>query len=148
MAIGTTTGGERLKFAGTFQSVESMTQSTSTVPQALSLNTDVSILGAGTATGTSARNIYTLGTGVEGQEKTIYMTATGEASVVFTQPAGRLHNYFEFSTTTVGPATVLSAASATGQYVLQAADDFVLVKWLNDAWQVMAFSGATLGTTT
>src|SRR3990170_739373 len=99
MAIGTITGGERLKFAGTFQSVESMTQSTSTVPQALSLNTDVSILGAGTATGSSARNIYSLGTGVEGQEKYIYMTATGEASVGMTLTSGRLWEYTEATAT-------------------------------------------------
>ena len=148
MAIGTITGGERLKFAGTFQSVESLTQSTSTTPQALSVTTDVSVLGMGTATGAAVRNLYTLAAGVEGQEKTIYANATGEASVIFTQIAGRLPAHI--SGLLAPSATAVDAlwASATGQYVLQAADEFLLLKFMNDAWQIMLGRGATLATTT
>ncbi len=150
MAIGTITGGERLKFAGTFQSVESLTQSTATAPQALSITTDVSVLGMGTATGAAVRNLYTLAAGVEGQEKIVYANATGEASVIFTQKTGRLPLSLSMI---VGAATATGAvdslfASATGQYVFQAADEFLQLKFLNDAWQVMNARGATLATTT
>jgi hypothetical protein len=148
MAITATTAGDRLRFRGTFQSIETMTQSTATTPQALSVTTDVSLLGGGTATGAAVRNLYTLGSGVEGQEKVIYMTATGEASVIFTQPSGRLP--VQVSSTIVPSATAVDAiwASATGQYVLQAADEYVRAVWMNSAWHVIESRGATLATTT
>ena len=148
MAIGTITGGERLKFAGTFQSVESLTQSTSTTPQALSVTTDVSILGMGTATGAAVRNLYTLAAGVEGQQKIIYANATGEASVIFTQISGRLP--IAVSALAIPSATTVDAlwASATGQYVFQAADEYLRLVFMNDAWQPYAGRGATLATTT
>lgn len=148
MAINTLTGGDRMLFRGTYQSVESMTQSTATTPQALSTRTEVSILGGGTATGAAVRNLYTLGSGVEGQEKIIYMIATGEASVVFTQPSGR--QPIQVSATLIPAATAVDAvwASATGQYVLQAADEFIRCIWMNSAWHVTEARGATLATTT
>lgn len=147
MAVTTITGGVQVQ-EGTIRSTETMTQSTATTPQSLSLFTDVSVLGAGTATGTAARNLYTLGSGNhEGQEKWIYMTATGEASVIFTQPSGRIWGSIAFG---LASATDVdqSWASATGQYVMQAADDCLGVKWLNDAWTVFYSRGATLATTT
>lgn len=148
MAIGTITGGERLKFAGTYQSSESLTQSTATTPQALSITTDVSVLGMGTATGAAVRNMYTLAAGVEGQEKWVYCNATGEASVIFTQISGRLDygvSAVVNQTATTGDGTW---ASATGQYVFQAANEFIGMKYMNDAWHVMMARGVTQATTT
>lgn len=148
MAIGTITGGERLKFAGTFQSSESLTQSTATTPQSLSVTTDISVLGMGTATGAAVLNLYTLGAGVEGQEKWIYSNATGEASVVFRQISGRL----DFGVSAVYNSTATTAdgtwASATGQVVFQAANEYIGMKYLNDAWHVLVARGVTQATTT
>lgn len=148
MAIGTITGGERLRQVGTFQSVESLTQSTSTTPQALSITTDVSVLGMGTATGSSARNLYTLAAGVEGQHKMIYCNATGEAGVIFTQKTGRLNAII--SGMVIPSATTVDGmwASATGQYVFNAANDWLELKYMNDAWWPLRGVGATLSTTT
>lgn len=148
MAIGTITGGERLKFVGTFQSVESLTQSTATTPQALSVTTDVSVLGMGTATGAAVRNLYTLAAGVEGQEKLIYANATGEASVIFTQISGRLDPGVGAVVNATATTVDANWASATGQYVFQAANEFILTRFMNDAWHVLNIRGATQATTT
>ena len=148
MAIGTITGGERLKFAGTYQSSESLTQSTATIPQALSITTDVSVLGMGTATGAAVRNMYTLAAGVEGQEKWVYANATGEASVIFTQISGRLDPGVGAVVNATATAVDANWASATGQYVFQAANEFIGMKFMNDAWHVMMARGVTQATTT
>ena len=148
MTIGTITGGERLKFAGTYQSSESLTQSTATTPQALSITTDVSVLGMGTATGAAVRNMYTLAAGVEGQEKWVYCNATGEASVIFTQISGRLDAGVGAVVNQTATAVDANWASATGQYVFQAANEFIGMKYMNDAWHVMMARGVTQATTT
>lgn len=115
---------------GMIRSMEWMTNApTSTEPQALSTTLDVSNLGAGTstATGGGILNLYTLGAGQEGQTKWIGLgsttAATGHASVVFT-------------------------GTATGQHVLQAAADYLELKFVNDTWMVQNFLGATLSTGT
>jgi hypothetical protein len=148
MAITSIPSGDRIAFVGTYQSLETLTQSTATTPQALSVSAEVSVLGAGTATGAAVRNLYTLGSGDEGQHKLIYMAATGEASVIFTQPSGRLP--ISVSSTIIPSATAVDAiwASATGQYVLQAANEYIFCRWMNDAWHVLESRGATLATTT
>lgn len=168
MTISSTTapaGGDRLRFAGTFQSIEYLTQSTATTPQALSLTTDLSVLGAGTASGNIRNNLYTLGTSttvststalasttvgaVEGQEKYIFFTATGFASLIFTQATnGRIPFSEIFRGTTTASDSDTSLASATGQYVFQESGDFMHLKFINDAWRILGVSGATIATTT
>jgi len=112
---------------GMIASIEFMSQSTSTTPQALSVLTDCSCLGAGTATGSAARNLYTLAAGEEGQIKWIGFgsgtAATGEASVVFT-------------------------GTATGQSVIASATDFLKLEFTNDVWYIRESGGATIATTT
>ena len=166
MAVSTITGGDRVRFAGVFQSVESLTQGTATTTtsiQALSLNTDVSILGAGTAS-TFFRNVYTLptatnyGTGTattfqlapaEGQEKWVMMTATGSSALIFTQATnGRIPFSEIFRGTTTASDSDTSLASATGLYIFGENGDFMHLKYINDAWRILGVSGATIATTT
>ena len=80
MAV-TISAGNPVRFAGGYQQVETLTQSTATALLTVSVSIPVSVLGGGTATGAAVRNIYSLAAGVEGQEKVIVMNATGEASV-------------------------------------------------------------------
>lgn len=125
MAVTLSTVAERRhEGGGTFGSLESLTQSTATAAQSVSLVHDVTTLGAGTATGFGV-NTYELATGaVEGREKLVQMGATGEAKL------------------SVGGGT------ATGQLVFQADGDMVLMRYLNNTWLVDKTVGATLATAT
>lgn len=146
MAV-TFTGGER-QIGTSWQSMEELTQSTATAFQALDLRTDVSVLGMGTATGFGL-NIYSLATtGVEGQEKLIISSATGEAKVHIPTSSGRMSVIA--SSLAIPSATAVDAvwASATGLWVLQSDGDFLLVKFLNGSWQFLGGAGATLATST
>jgi len=109
-------------------SAETLNPSTSTVPQALALTADITLIS--TATGGTAtasgfeRNVFTLSTAsaVEGQEKGIILTGTGEVKLILT-------------------------GTATGRWTLTEADDLVMVKMLNRKWRVVQ-STATLATAT
>jgi hypothetical protein len=147
MAV-TITGGQ-LNTNTSWQKLETLTQSTATAFRAISVRADATVLGMGTATGTAARNIYSLATtGVEGQEKFIYSAATGEASVLIPMPSGRLN--IQACMLAVPSATTVDAlqASATGMWVFQSDGDFLLLQFMNGAWNVINGSGATLATTT
>ena len=104
--------------------METLAQSTSTVPQPIALTTPLTILGGGTATGFE-NNVFTLSTAsaVEGQEKAILMTASGEAKIAFT-------------------------GTATGRFVLTRADDLLMLKMFNQKWRVASYTLATLATST
>lgn len=121
MAVSVTAGpvAQRAAFA-----METLAQSTSTVPQALALTTPLTILGGGTATGFH-RNVFTLSTAsaVEGQEKAILMTASGEAKIAFT-------------------------GTATGRFVLTLADDLLMLKMFNYKWRVVSAPLTTLASST
>ena len=98
------------------------------MPQALALTADITLIS--TATGGTAtasgfeRNVFTLSTAsaVEGQEKGIILTGTGEVKLILT-------------------------GTATGRWTLTEADDLVMVKMLNRKWRVVQ-STATLATAT
>jgi len=124
MAI-TLTSGQRQRRGGTFQAQDAFTQSTATGLQSLSVTTDISVLGMGTATG-FGRNRYLLATtsAVEGQSKVIAATATGEAYV------------------DVGGGT------ATGGYVFSNVDHNVVLQFLQGKWRQIALMGATFATAT
>lgn len=96
-------------------SQEQMTQSTATAAQALSLFTDVSLLGGGTATGVE-RNVYSLASGIEGQEKFVALIATGEGAVSF------------------------QGATATDLWVLNATDGMVFSRYVKGTWRALAWS--------
>ena len=154
MAV-TLTGGERQLRGGTFQSVETMTQSTATALQALSVSHDVSVLGAGTATGSAARNIYSLAAGIEGAEKLIVMNATGEASVTMAFATTRYPFHIGFALlggtggTSTGPtALVDSAVTATGMLVFTADGDYALLRYFNGKWHPLDLAGVTQATVT
>lgn len=120
-----------LKKNSSYGSVETMTASTATTPQVLSVETDVSILGGSTTTLGILNNLYTLADGVHGQEKLIqHAAATGASSVVFDYGAG------------------LDSLTATGQIVFQSDGDFVLLKFFGDVWHVISTTGATMATGT
>ena len=113
--------GERRK--GWF-AAETLNPSTSTVPQAIALTTELTILSTatgGTATATGfLRNVFTLSTAsaVEGQNKAIIMTGTGEAKIAFT-------------------------GTATGRWVLSLADDNLMLRMLNRKWRVVNRTATT-----
>lgn len=140
---------DRQRKAGTYQFAKTYTQSTSTTPQALDITADIHVLGMGTATGAPVRNLYTLAAGIEGQEVEILSDATGNAGVIFTQVSGR--QPFDVSmVVTGGAATAVDAgwASATGQYVFSASNQYIRAKFMNSAWWVNEARGVTLATST
>jgi hypothetical protein len=145
----TLSSSDRQRKAGTYQFAKSYTQSTATAPQAMDITADIHILGMGTATGAPVRNLYTLAAGIEGQEVDILSDATGNAGVIFTQVSGRLP--LDVSViVTGGAATSVDAAwaSATGQYVFSASNQYVRARFMNSAWFVNECRGVTLATTT
>lgn len=143
---------------GTYQSSESMTQSTATAFQSLNANVDVSFLGMGTATGDNSNNLYSLtvtttasgyeGDAVEGFEKMIMATATGEAAVFIEQLSGRMSA--EGSLLAISTATSVDAmwASATGNWVFSSANDYLIARVWNGAWRVVGGVGPTMATAT
>jgi hypothetical protein len=121
MPVSLVGGALRPRFAG-YVARETFTQSTATVAQAIALGTLVTHVGMGSATGFNL-NTYSLAAGTEGQEKYILATATGEAKISLT-------------------------GTATGQWVLDAADDWLKVVYLTAKWHVLSSAGATLATST
>lgn len=147
-------GGD-IQHGQTWQSYETLTQSTATSNQTISTQTDVTILGMGTATG-FARNRYLLSTSgaVEGQEKLIISQATGEAYVLVNNvgptqgliPINVGHVLLGAGATTVD--ALQAVATATGCLVFQAADDMVLLKFYAGNWRFRDAVGATFATAT
>ena len=142
----------RLNKAASWRSVETLTASTSTTPQAISVETDVTILGGSTVTAGAVRNLYTLAAGEQGQEKLIMnSTSTGHASVIFAKPSGRqlIPALGEFQANGSTASAFGNAwTSGTGQFVLSADGDFLLLRFIGSDWNVVAIAGATLATTT
>jgi len=118
----TLTAGALQYRGGAYQAKEDLTQSTATAKQALSVSTDISTLGGGTATGFNVDN-YSVAAGVEGQTKTVVMLATGEAKVELT-------------------------GTATGKYVLSTADAVLELRYINAKWRATFNDGATIATST
>ena len=148
MAISTPSAGTRREAWGA-GAVEALTQSTATALQTLSVTTYVSSLGAGTATGTMARNVYVLpATAPDGTEKIVILGATGEASLTFTM-ATCLH-YIGRDTAGVASATNVAVAiigAATGGLVLNTTNSWVKLMAMNSSWIIVG-GNATFGTTT
>ena len=140
---------------GTFRSIETLTQSTATAIQTLNNAYAVSVLGMGTATG-FARNRYLLSTSgaVEGMEKTVISSATGEAYLIFNSSAatGNFTFPIQVCLALLGTATTVDAlagiATATGNLVFNADGDFVRARFINGFWRAQELVGATLATTT
>jgi hypothetical protein len=142
---------------GTFQTLESLTQSTATAFQTLSNEVEVSSLGMGTATGDNSNNLYALnatttasgveGDGVEGAYKLIYASATGEAAVFIDGPTqGRLPANIALDA--LPTATAIAQASATGNWVFSTDGDMILCRFVNGKWNYVALTGATQATAT
>lgn len=133
----------------TWQSPETLTQSTATAFQALSLKTDISVLGMGTATGFGL-NRYSLASGaVEGQEKLIVSSASGEAKLFVVGPTqGRLPLNIAMESNATATTVDALLASATGLWVFQSDGDYILCRFMNGVWNYMDSKGATLATAT
>jgi hypothetical protein len=137
----------------TWQNVQVLTQSTATAEQSISTYLPVTTLSGGTATG-FARNRYVLAAGREGNEKTIVMLATGEAYVRFGAATTNLMATFGYhlfntvtATTNLGTVVTALAGAATGALVLNSVNDYVVAKYFNGGWSVMA-GQATIATST
>lgn len=122
MAI-TITADRPRRRGGTFQSTESLTQSTATSPQSVNLTTDLTTLGMGTATGFGL-NQYRVTDGFAGLSKAILATATGEAKLI------------------------IDSATATGAWVFDDVDDYLRLLYEGGKWRVTANSGCTNATAT
>lgn len=138
----------KLNKAQSWRSVETMTASTATTPQAISVETDTTILGGSTVTRGVLNNLYTLAAGVQGQEKLImHATATGRSAVIFSYPNQRMPIFDGANMGTVTDAE-LHWVSGTGQIILEADGDYLLLRFIGSDWQIMSMAGATLATST
>lgn len=146
--------GDRQARSGTFSDVETLAQSTATTRQSISVATPLTQIAGGTATGFGV-NLYTVasyatsGAGpVEGFEKWIKMTGTGEAKVVFNGIATGGMGIFEIATTTnSAPQSVMTAASATGAFTLSLPSHYIFAKVVDQKWYIVA-GAATYATAT
>lgn len=119
----TVTANQPLRRGRTFQSTETLTQSTATAFQSVNLTTDLTALGMGTATGFGL-NQYRVTDGFAGLSKAILATATGEAKLV------------------------LDSGTATGAWVFSDVDDYLRLLFEGGKWRVTANSGCTNATAT
>ena len=119
----TITSGSPLRRGKTFQSLETLAQSTATAFQLVNLTTDLTALGMGTATGFGL-NLYRVTDGYAGLEKAFLATATGEAKLVF------------------------DTSTATGMWLFDAADDYMRVVFEGLKWRLIVNSGCTTTPTT
>lgn len=162
----TLNAGDQQVRSGTFSDVETLTMSTATTRQSISVRTMITqinsggatLTGAGTATGFGL-NLFTVasfattGVGpVEGFEKFVILnsTASGEVKVVFNGIATTLvAGIPEIATNATGggAVSVYTAASATGAFVLSLPNDFVWAKMVNGQWRVLG-GRATYATAT
>lgn len=140
---------------GTWQSSETLTQSTATAFQALDPHIDVSFLGMGTATGDNSNNLYSLtstghsnGDAVEGMEKFIMSTGTGEAAVYIDLATGRLPVQMAFMSNSTATTLDACAVSATGNWVFGVDGDFMHLKFMNGNWLFLNGQGVTQATAT
>lgn len=122
------TGGRALEHGFGF-ACETLNPSTSTSPQTLAIHVPLTLLstatgGTGTATGFEI-NVFTLPTAsvAEGEEKSIILTGTGEAKLGLT-------------------------GTASGRWVMTAADTHLRFKMLNFKWRLLVNAGATVATAT
>lgn len=143
--------------AGTFSDVETLTMSTATARQSISVKTSLTQIQAssfGTATGFGV-NLFTVasyataGAGpVEGFEKYIVCLATGEVKVVFNGQATGFQGVLEIATATVSaPQSIGTVVLATGAYTLSKPEHFLWAKMINQQWRVLA-GLATFATST
>jgi hypothetical protein len=149
--------GDRQARTGTFSDVESLNQSTATSRQSISVQSMVTQLATTGSTGTGfGLNLFTVasyataGAGpVEGFEKYVVMTGTGEAKVVFNGIATDYTGIFEVATNATGggAVSVMTAASATGAFVLTKPSQYIWAKMINQQWRIMG-GQATYATAT
>lgn len=148
----------------TFNDLETLTMSTATTRQSISVRTRLTHIisggatlpGAGTATGFGL-NLFTVasfataGLGpVEGFEKYILMnaTATGEVKIVFNGMATGFQGVPEIATATVtAPQSIFTVVAATGAYTLSKPGDYLWAKMMGGQWRVLA-GAATFATAT
>ena len=140
MAVSITPGVRRQVLGS--QSIQTLSNSTATAAQNISITTFVSTIAGGTATGSLLRNQYLMPEGPDGLEKVVYMLATGEATLQMTMATG-LHASWSMSSD-----AVFTAGAATGAFVLNNKGDFVRALYLDGGWTVLGMNGATFGTST
>jgi hypothetical protein len=144
----------------TWQSFERIAQSTATVARVLDNDVDVSYLGVGTATGDNVNNKFELlatstasgneGDAIEGMIKTMMVTATGFAGLFIQMPTqGRLPLEAMILVDAAATGNLdVTAASATGVWVMQTDGDFIQCQFINGTWNFLRGAGATMHTAT
>lgn len=146
--------GSRRITSGTFGAVQSLTQSTGTIPQHISLGHAVTQITGGTATGRTvnwyvlratgtgtATSILTDGPAEEGMRKYIYFLGTGEAKLqIASWKSGRViagPGWHDTSATDYSSAFV----SSTGAPTFTAANQFAELHYLNKTWHLVGGAG-------
>ncbi len=154
MALSITQGEQQ--HGSTWQSFESIAQSTATVARVLDNDADVSFLGVGTASGLNVTNKFELlatstqagviGDAVEGMIKTMMVTATGFAGLFVQHPTqGRLPLEAMILITAAASGNIdVTMASATGVWVMQTDGDFLQCQFINGTWNFLRGAGATM----
>jgi hypothetical protein len=144
----TLTPGAQIRHVGTYDDIQSLTQSTATAEQAISLTSQITTIDGGTGTGFS-RGRFGLASGAaEGFRKTILMLSTGEAYVRVTNTAtGEQAGVVTYVSATALSNETPTVASATGVLVLNQKGDFMDLLHADSTWFVMV-SRATVATAT
>ena len=149
------TAGEQ-QHGTTWQSAESIAESTATVARVLDNDVDVSLLGVGTATGDNVNNKYELlatstasgneGDAIEGMIKTMMVTGTGFAGLFVQHPTqGRLPLEAMILIDSGASGNIdVTMASATGVWVMQTDGDFIQTQFINGTWHFLRGAGATM----
>ncbi|KKN09163.1 hypothetical protein LCGC14_1049460 [marine sediment metagenome] len=149
-----------IQHSTTWQSVEDIAQSTATVARVLDNDVDISFLGVGTATGDNVNNKFELlatstasgveGDAIEGMIKTMMVTGTGFAGLFVQHPTqGRLPLEAMILVDAAATGDIdVTAASATGVWVMQTDGDFLQCQFINGTWNFLRGAGATMHTAT
>ena len=145
-----------IQHSTTWQSVEDIAQSTATVARVLDNDVDISFLGVGTATGDNVNNKFELlatstasgveGDAIEGMIKTMMVTGTGFAGLFVQHPTqGRLPLEAMILVDAAATGDIdVTAASATGVWVMQTDGDFLQCQFINGTWNFLRGAGATM----
>ncbi|KKL98579.1 hypothetical protein LCGC14_1822980 [marine sediment metagenome] len=145
MALSQTVGIQNQR--GMYQAAESLTNGTSTTPQNISVDLEMTVLeGGSTASGLNATNLYVLPDGDEGMMKwVLHGTSTAICHVVPTnQATGRLNMILAVTATDAADLFV----SSTGSYVLTTLDSYIAMRFMQGKWHLIGNHAATVATAT
>lgn len=148
MAVTINPGARQTK-VGTFDAVENLLYSTSTVRQRISPYLAITTIAASTATADNTRGLFTIPGSTsteppeEGMEKIVKMLGTGPGANVVFESLATGFSWGPFSTSSDDQRI----AAPTGAFVLSTRGHYVWAKFCEGQWQILS-GHATLSTGT